>query len=74
LGFSIRAKNIDTASTLYLWSFEIVRRMGIPARLFGVGQECPTYKRREVIEANLIVHGILLIHRRETDAIMKPMS
>ena len=48
--------------------------MGIPARLFGVGQECPTYKRREVIEANLIVHGILLIHRRETDAIMKPMS
>ena len=27
-------------------TFEIVSRMGIPARLLGVGQECPTYKNK----------------------------
>ena len=29
----------------------VVSRMGIPARLVGVGQECPTYKNksREVL-------------------------
>ncbi len=31
----------------YISSFDTVSRMGIPARLLGVGQECPTYETRD---------------------------